>query len=236
MMSAKPARKNFHALPRLCLTLLKWLALQVLAFALLCLLLVIVFRFIPPPHGLYMKSQSHQLGAIKRDWQPLDSFARHVPLSVIAAEDADFCSHYGFDIDSIKTAWDGGKHRGASTLSQQVAKNVFLWHGRTWLRKGLEAGFTALIETFWGKRRILEVYLNVAELDAGVFGWSAGAQHYFGVAPDKITILQTARLAAILPNPKTRSASKPSRFVRAKTARILDGIATLEKEQRDTCF
>ena len=114
MMSAKPARKNFGNPARLCLTLLKWLALQVLAFALLCLLLVIVFRFIPPPYGLYMKSQSHKLGAIKRDWQPLDSFARHVPLSVIAAEDADFCSHYGFDIDSIKTAWDGGKHRGAS--------------------------------------------------------------------------------------------------------------------------
>ncbi|MDC0087772.1 monofunctional biosynthetic peptidoglycan transglycosylase, partial [Amylibacter sp.] len=156
--------------------------------------------------------------------------------SAVAAEDANFCTHHGFDIDAIFTAIKSGANRGASTISQQVAKNVFLWHGRNYLRKGLEVGFTVLIELIWSKKRILEVYLNVAEFDEGVFGVSAAAQNYFKIDINNITSLQAARLMAILPNPKNRSASKPNNFVRKKTKGIMSGAETILKDGRASCF
>ena len=130
---------------------------------------------------------------------------------------------------------DGGS-RGASTISQQVVKNVYLWHGRDWSRKLLEAAITPLVEAVWSKRRILEVYLNVAEFDEGVFGVEAAARHYFGVGPGELTPTQAARLAAVLPNPKERSASQPSASLRRRSGSILDGAATIERDGRADCF
>jgi monofunctional biosynthetic peptidoglycan transglycosylase len=139
-------------------------------------------------------------------------------------------------MEEIRRAIEGGADRGASTLSQQTVKNVFLWQGRSWPRKALEALLTPLVELVWSKRRILEVYLNVAEFDEGVFGIEAAARHYFGVPARDLTALQAARLAAILPDPKGRSASQPSRFVRNRTASIMDGAATIRVDGRAECF
>lgn len=200
-------------------------------------LLVVLFRVINPPVNIYIASEWFRLGKIKRDWVPIEGFPKHVARSVVAAEDANFCLHSGFDFNSIKLALNSkGKLRGASTLTQQVSKNVFLWQGRSWVRKGLEAGFTVLVELIWSKERIVEVYVNIAEFDEGVFGVAAAAKHYFGVAPEKITRLQAARLAAVLPNPKKRSASKPTNFVRKRTSQILSGEETIATDGRADCF
>jgi monofunctional biosynthetic peptidoglycan transglycosylase len=200
-------------------------------------LLVLAFRVLNPPINIYIASEWIRLGSMKRDWTPIETFPPYVARSVVAAEDANFCLHSGFDFTSIKSALSGkGRLRGASTLSQQVSKNVFLWQGRSWVRKGLEAGFTVLVELIWPKKRIVEVYLNVAEFDEGVFGVAAAGRHYFGVEPGKITQLQAARLAAILPNPKNRSASRPSSWVRKRTGRILSGEATIAADGRAKCF
>ena len=200
-------------------------------------LIVLLFRVINPPVNIYIVSEWWRLGEIKRDWTRIEDFPDYVPRSVVAAEDANFCLHSGFDFASIQSALNGkGRLRGASTLSQQVSKNVFLWQGRTWVRKGMEAGFTVLVELLWSKERIVEVYLNVAEFDEGVFGMAAAGQHYFGVAPDKITRLQAARMAAVLPNPKKRSASRPSSLVKKRTSRILSGEETIAADGRAVCF
>ena len=199
--------------------------------------LVFLFKVINPPINIYIGTEWYRLGSVKRDWTRIEDFPDYVARSVVAAEDANFCYHSGFDFTSIQSALNGkGRIRGASTLSQQVSKNVFLWQGRSWLRKGLEAGFTVLVELIWSKQRIVEVYLNVAEFDEGIFGMAAAGQHYFGVGPDKITRLQAARLAAILPNPKKRSASRPSGFVRKRTSQILSGEATIAADGRAKCF
>ena len=155
---------------------------------------------------------------------------------LVAAEDANFCEHWGFDIRAIRAAIAQGGNRGASTISQQTVKNVYLWHGRSWVRKVMEAAMTPLVEALWSKRRILEVYLNVAEFDEGVFGVEAAARHYFGVGPEDLSGTQAARLAAILPNPKGRSARNPSSFVRKRAAQILDGAATIRADGRAACF
>lgn len=200
-------------------------------------ILVLLFRVLNPPINIYIGSEWFRLGHVKRDWTAIEDFPAHMARSVVAAEDANFCLHSGFDFTSIKSALNGkGKLRGASTLSQQVSKNVFLWQGRSWIRKGLEAGFTVLVELIWPKQRIIEVYLNVAEFDEGVFGVAAAGRHYFGVEPADITRLQAARLAAILPNPKHRSASRPSGAVRKRTGQVLSGEATIEVDGRANCF
>lgn len=203
----------------------------------ICALFVLLFRFVNPPINIYIGSEWYRLGAVKRDWTRIEDFPDYVARSVVAAEDANFCLHSGFDFASIKSAMNGkGRLRGASTISQQVSKNVFLWQGRSWVRKGLEAGFTVLVELLWPKQRIVEVYLNVAEFDEGVFGAAAAGRHYFGVEPAKITRLQAARLAAILPNPKNRSASHPSGAVRKRTGQILSGEETIAADGRANCF
>ena len=156
--------------------------------------------------------------------------------SAVAAEDANFCAHWGFDMQAIRTALAQGSSRGASTISQQTVKNVYLWHGRSWVRKAMEALMTPLVEAVWSKRRIIEVYLNVAEFDEGVFGVGAASKHYFGVNARDLTATQAARLAAILPSPKKRSASNPSSFVRKRTRQIRDGAATIRADGRSDCF
>ncbi|MEP6065650.1 MAG: transglycosylase domain-containing protein, partial [Paracoccaceae bacterium] len=142
----------------------------------------------------------------------------------------------GLDVAALRLATEEGRGRGASTISQQVVKNVYLWQGRTWLRKALEAGMTPLIEALWSKRRILEVYLNVAEFDEGVFGVDAAALHYFGETPKGLSNQQAARLAAVLPNPKGRSAKNPSARIRKRAASIQDGAATIKADGRAKCF
>ena len=175
------------------------------------LAVVALFGAVNPPAGFYMRAEAARLGApVARDWVAWEKIAPVMARSVVAAEDANYCLHWGFDMAAIRQALDEGRGRGASTITQQVAKNVFLWHDRTWTRKAAEAVITPVIETFWSKRRILEVYLNVAEFDEGVFGVQAAAARYFGTTADRLTPVQAARLAALLPAPKSRDAASPS--------------------------
>ena len=157
----------------------------------------------------------------------------------MAAEDANFCDHWGFDLKAIEKAIEanaqGRRVRGASTISQQVAKNLFLWPDRSWLRKGLEAGFTVLIETIWTKRRIVEVYLNIAEFGDGVFGAQAAARHHFNRDASALTLDQATRLAAVLPDPKGRNPRAGTTFMNRRAAAIAAGARTLEGEGRAEC-
>ena len=200
------------------------------------LALILLYAVVPPPTTLYMLSEGRRLGGVDRSWVAGDEIAPVMMRSVVAAEDANFCLHWGFDMAEIRRAVAQGSTRGASTLSQQVVKNVFLWHGRSWGRKALEAMITPVMELIWTKRRILVVYLNVAEFDEGVFGVEAAAQHHFGVSAAELTAVQAARLAAVLPDPKGRDASNPSRSVRNRAASIADGAETIRVDGRAGCF
>ena len=200
------------------------------------LLLMILFSFLPPPGNLYQWSESWRLGGIKRDWVNWQDIAPVMARAVVAGEDANFCLHWGFDMQAIREAIDKGAHRGASTLDQQTVKNVFLWQGRSWLRKAMEAGLTPVAELMWSKQRILELYLNEAEFAEGVFGVQAAARVLFKTDARHLTAAQAARLAAVLPDPKGRSATKPSRFVRNHADEILQGADTIEADGRAACF
>ncbi len=222
---------------------LRWVVVRLFRLVAALLLLAVAwvgaYRFIDPPGGLYMASEAWRLGGIERTWRDLDEIAPAMARSAMAAEDARFCDHWGFDVEAIEAALEanrqGRRLRGGSTISQQVAKNVFLWHERSWVRKGLEAGFTVLIEALWPKARILEVYLNVAEFGDGVFGIEAAAQAAFGRPAVALNLTQASRLAAVLPNPKERSAGSPSSFVRSRGRSVAAGARTLEAQGRDAC-
>ena len=198
--------------------------------------LLLLFRFVPPPTTPYALAEGVRLGGIERDWVPLEGIAPALARSVVAAEDANFCLHWGFDMEAIRAALADGGSRGASTISQQTVKNVLLWQGRSWPRKALEAGLTPLAELVWPKRRMLELYLNVAEMGEGVFGAEAAARHWFGVSAAELTDLQAARLAAILPSPKRRDPASPGAFVRRRAEAIMDGAATIRRDGRAECF
>ena len=200
--------------------------------------LVFLFAFANPPMNFYMWAEKNRLGEIKQDWVRIEDVSEFMAQAVVAAEDAGFCEHWGFDLAAIRSAVSSGsgRLRGASTISQQVAKNVFLWPSRSWVRKALEAETTLMIELLWSKRRIVEVYINIAEFDEGVFGVAAAGPHYFGVKHGDLSLLQAARLAAILPNPKGRSAANPSGSVRKRTAAIMDGARTIVSDGRAECF
>ncbi len=212
---------------------LRRLAIWGTAFVVLSVLL---YAVVNPPFTWTMVGEKRRLGSIDRQWVPIEEVAPVMRRSVVAAEDANFCLHWGFDMRAIRSAIEEGAGRGASTLSQQTVKNVYFWQGRNWLRKSLETLMTPLVEIAWSKRRILEIYLNVAEFDEGVFGVEAASRHYFGVGPENLTAVQAARLAAVLPNPKRRSASKPTAGLRKRAAAILDGAATIRADGRDACF
>ena len=190
---------------------------------------------INPPFTPYMVAEARRHDGVRHDWVAMEDIAPVMARSVVAAEDANFCLHWGLDVDAIQDAIERGRG-GASTISQQVVKNVFLWHGRSWLRKAIEAVWTPMAEAVWSKRRTLEIYLNVAEFDTGVFGVQAAARHYFGVDAADLSPTQAARLAAILPAPKARSASNPSPFVRERTRAIMSGAATIAADGRAACF
>lgn len=195
-----------------------------------------IFAVLPVPTTPTIFSERARLGALSRDWVPMERIAPDMARSAVAAEDAQFCLHWGFDIAALRDAIAGGMARGGSTITQQTVKNLFLWQGRSWTRKALEAGLTPMVEIAWSKRRILEVYLNIAEFGEGVFGIEAAARASFGVSAADLTALQSARLAAVLPAPKVRSAARPADRERRRAAAIADGAATIARDGRDDCF
>jgi monofunctional biosynthetic peptidoglycan transglycosylase len=218
--------RPFRRHPRLS-RLLRALAILLLAWLALSWLAVLVLRFVPPWTSAMMLER--QLGAwvhgekdfrLRQHWVPWKQVSAWVPLAMVAGEDQKFPYHHGFDLDSIQDALDaaddGKRLRGASTISQQTAKNLFLWNGRSFVRKGLEAYFTALIELTWPKRRILEVYMNIAELGNGVYGVGAASEVYFHTAPARLGPAQAARLAAVLPSPRRLHADRPSAYVQRR--------------------
>src|SRR6056297_2127524 len=232
--SSKPSRGRAGVHP---LRFLRRWTLRIAVISVVVVLGVIAaHRVIEPPRTFYMGQEARRLGSISHEWVPMAQITPVMARAVLAAEDADFCRHWGFDMSAIRDAIAEGSGRGASTLSQQVVKNVYLWHGRNWARKALEAVLTPVVETLWPKRRIVEVYLNVAEFDAGVFGVEAAARHYFGVSAADLSAVQAARLAAVLPDPKDRSAKSPSAALRKRAAGIMDGAATIDRDGRAACF
>lgn len=204
---------------------------------------VLVPRFIDPPTSAFMVwRQLEGLGEpgfeLRHEWRDYDGLSPHLPISLVAAEDQKFPFHHGFDLEAIDRALDGnargGRVRGASTISQQVAKNLYLWGGGGYARKALEAWYTLLIELTWPKQRILEVYANIAEFGDGVYGAEAAAQAFFGKPASALTANESARLAAVLPNPKKYDARHPGPYVQRRAAwiqrnaRNLGGAAYLE--------
>lgn len=194
------------------------------AFLILSCLWVLAYRWVDPP-TTFLIGRDSRAGILQpRVWTPLSALPRTIPRSAIAAEDGNFCQHHGFDTDAIRKAMlansEGEKLRGGSTISQQTAKNVFLWPERSWLRKGLEAYFTLLIELTWSKPRIMEVYLNVIEWGPGVYGVEAASRHHFHKPPAALTAREAARLLSILPSPLKWRAAKPGPYVRRKARRV----------------
>lgn len=210
-----------------------------LALALLPIGGVLIHAVVPPPATLLMVSRVVAGHGLAYRWRSLNHISPRLVEAVIASEDAQFCAHDGFDFKAIEKAMDsnarGRRVRGGSTISQQTAKNVFLWPGRSWVRKGLEAGYTVLIETVWSKRRILEVYLNVAEWAPGVYGAEAAARHWYGKSADALTAREAARLAAILPSPRRYSASAPGPYVRRRASRVQAAMGTVRNEGLAAC-
>jgi len=239
--ATKPKKKtpktkvNFQR-PRPVRFVMRWLLRGFAICVGIAVVLTLLFAVIDPPTSIYMLSERSRLGPLDRDWVPIEDIASVMARSAVAAEDANFCLHWGLDLKAIEAALDAGANRGASTISQQVIKNVFLWHGRSWVRKSAEALWTPLSEIIWTKRRILELYLNVAEFDTGVFGVQAAARKYFGVDASDLSALQAARLAAVLPDPKNRDAANPTSYLRRRTSSIMDGAATIAADGRAGCF
>ncbi|HWD59873.1 MAG TPA: monofunctional biosynthetic peptidoglycan transglycosylase [Stellaceae bacterium] len=201
------------------------LLFTIAGFAIASLFFVALYRVLPPPVTPLMLIRGAEGYGIAKSWRPLARISPHLARAAMAGEDAKFCQHHGFDWEAIHEAWRrydvGAKGlRGASTISMQTAKNVFLWPGRDWIRKGLEAYFTVLIELAWGKQRIIEIYLNVVEWGPGIYGAEAAAQFYFHKPAAALTSAEAARLAAILPDPLEWSASRPDRYVAERAAFI----------------
>ncbi|HKT77926.1 MAG TPA: monofunctional biosynthetic peptidoglycan transglycosylase [Sphingobium sp.] len=217
----------------------RWLGilLRILGgFVAFSLLIVLIYRFVPPPVTLTMLFDPH---GITKDWVSLDDIDPNMARAAIAAEDSRFCSHHGFDAVAIANALrhnaSGGRIHGGSTISQQAAKNVFLFQGGGFLRKGFEAWFTMLIEAIWGKRRIMEVYLNVAETGIGTYGVQAAAMRYFHHGAAHLTRAEAARVAAVLPLPKKRAAIDPRGFTRRYGNSIVSRIGVVQRDGLDRC-
>jgi len=204
--------------------LLRWLMFAALGWIVLSAALVLLLRFVPPSTSAFMLERrvaawrGNERGfTLQYQWVPWEKIAPEVPLALIASEDQKFPSHHGFDVQAIQDAMEeadeGERLRGASTITQQTAKNLFLWGGRSFVRKGLEAYFTVLLELEWPKRRILEVYVNIAEFGDGVYGIGAAANRFFHKTPAQLTSAEAAVLASVLPNPKKLHADRPSPYV-----------------------
>ncbi len=213
-----------------------WTAKAIAIFIALSLVLVVLLRFVPVTYTLTMLFDEN---AVTRDWESLSNIDRNMVSAVIGAEDSKFCTHNGFDTEAIEQAIEermsGERERGASTISQQTAKNVFLWQGGSFFRKGLEAWFTFLIETLWTKRRIMEVYLNVAETGIGTYGVEAGSWRYFNHSAARMSRDEASRIAAALPSPKRREVVNPSGFTRRYGNTIEARIGVVRRDGLDAC-
>jgi monofunctional biosynthetic peptidoglycan transglycosylase len=216
-----------------------------LYFVLGSILWVVIYRFVPPPITLTMLGDIVGGRSVTKDWMPLTKIDRTMARAAIAAEDAKFCSHNGFDTQAIEaaikrnarvSARGKGVIRGGSTISQQTAKNAFLWQGGGYVRKGLEAWFTVLIETIWGKKRIMEVYLNIAETGIATYGVNEGSKRYFGHDASRMSSTEAARMAAVLPLPKKREATIPTGYTRRYGNRIAARIAVVRNDGLDACL
>ncbi|MGC6388581.1 monofunctional biosynthetic peptidoglycan transglycosylase [Ewingella sp. S1.OA.A_B6] len=223
-------------------TPLKWLKRLVILFMGLWVAGILLFSFLPVPFSAVMVERqisawmSGNFSYISHStWVPMNEISSPMALAVMAAEDQKFPEHWGFDVEAIqsvleKSDKDDARVRGASTLSQQTVKNLFLWDGRSWVRKGLEAGLTVGIETVWSKRRILTVYLNIVEFGDGIFGVEQAAQHFFHKPASKLTASQAALLAAVLPNPHLFKVDSPSAYVLRRQQWILRQMSQLGGE------
>jgi len=219
---------------------LRILLKTILWFVVLSVLWVGIYALVPPPFTLTMAGDLMQGRSITKDWTPLSDIDADMPRAAIAGEDARFCLHHGFDWHAIAGAAvrnaQGGRIRGGSTISQQTAKNAFLWQGGGYVRKMLEAWFTMLIELIWGKRRIMEVYLNLAETGIGTYGAQAAAIRYFNHPADRLSPTEAGRIAAVLPLPKKRAAIDPRGFVRRHGNAIAARIGVVRRQALDACL
>jgi monofunctional biosynthetic peptidoglycan transglycosylase len=235
----RPARRraSSRSLPsrliRLILKIILWFVIVSVAW-------VAVYRFVPPPITFTMIGNALAGRGIHKDWMPLDRIDPDMARAVIAGEDSGFCSHHGFDFTAIEKAYrhneKGGRIRGGSTISQQTAKNAFLIQSGGYVRKAFEAWFTVLIEAIWGKKRIMEVYLNIAETGIGTYGVNAGAQRYFGHDASHLTLTEAARIAAILPLPRKRGAIDPHGFTRRYGNSIVRRAGVVKNDGLAACL
>lgn len=200
---------------------LRWLLGAAASCLLISLALVLPLRWLDPASSAFMLRDRLAGVAVTQTWVDYEDIGPALPLAVVASEDQKFPVHRGFDLDSIREAAAQGGDRGASTITQQVAKNLYLWPGRSWLRKGLEAWLTVLIEATWPKRRILEVYLNIAQFGPGLYGVWAASLHYYDRPPDLVSLDEAARLAAVLPSPTRIDPTRDSAYVAERAAWIL---------------
>jgi monofunctional biosynthetic peptidoglycan transglycosylase len=202
---------------------------------------VLVYKIVPPPVTILMLERMAQGQGLDHRWTPLSEMSPALPRAAVASEDGHFCTHHGFDFGAIEKAMKHDERkpnaiRGGSTISQQTAKNVFLWPDRSWVRKGFEAYFTVLIEAIWGKRRIMEVYLNTVEMGPGVYGVEAASQHYFHVDARNLNPAQAARLIAILPSPLKWQVVDPGAYVRRRSGRIDKAESTVRRVGSADCI
>jgi monofunctional biosynthetic peptidoglycan transglycosylase len=219
--------------------LFKIIRFAVFFFFISTITVTIIYRFIPPPITplMLIRAGGHALEGEKmklaKDWVRLKNISPNMVQAVVASEDNNYMKHYGIDFDAIRKARELNKRskvlRGASTISQQTAKNVFLWPDRSWLRKGLEVYFTGLIEIFWGKRRIMEVYLNVIEMGDGIYGVEMASQLYFSKPASDLSKAEAALIAAVLPNPRRWSPAAPTSYIQRKQQRIIRAMSRIEK-------
>ncbi|MEO1042286.1 MAG: monofunctional biosynthetic peptidoglycan transglycosylase [Pseudomonadota bacterium] len=216
-----------------------WALRLALALLFLSLAFVLLYRFVPVEGTTLMGWRHLQGEDVQQEWVAYDEISPHLVRAVIAAEDTKFCRHFGFDLGEIRAALEeaqnGGRLRGASTITQQTAKNAFLWPGRGPVRKGAEAGFTVAMEVLYPKRRIIEIYLNVAEWGDGLFGAEAAAQARFGKSAKDLTRYEAALLAAVLPSPNKWRVDPPGPYVRRRSRQIQSRVRVVRAEGFDTC-
>lgn len=217
--------------------LIKWIRRIAILLFVFAVGFILIFRFIPLPFTPLMfvrlcdQSAAGKSWKLQRDWEPIENISLNFQKALLAAEDQRFFMHYGFDFEEIKTVVTSKekKKRGASTISQQTAKNVFLWTGRSWVRKALEAGFTLAIEMLWGKKRILEIYMNVAEMGDGIYGIESAALHYYNKPASKLNLAEAATIVACLPNPLKMNPKQASNYVRLRTQNIMYQVQALDR-------
>lgn len=217
-------------------TFIKWSVRFVLFFFSLIFIILLLTKWINPPITTVILSESISLDQkVTQEWRTIDKIGKNVILTVLASEDSNFCTHYGFDFNEIFRAKEKGFSRGASTISQQVSKNLLLWRERSWFRKGLEALITIMIETLWSKKRILEIYLNIAETGNGYFGIQAISNSLFKKNSYDLTLKEASYIAVTLPNPKKRNAKKLSINLKKRAESVRNGANTLRLDGRASC-